>query len=82
MCLTGVIIILEKLICANKEENEVNKDDIEEVEFFVISPWNPVDEWVRALSNKHGNLEFSLKFEICEEGFKGNINFYMGKLLS
>lgn len=74
--------ILEKLIGANKEEYETNKDDIKEVEFFVISPWNPVDEWVRALSNKHSKFEFEfeLKFEISEDGFKGKISFEAGEL--
>lgn len=74
--------ILEKLISINKEENEINKEDREEVEFFVMSPWNPVDEWVRALSNKHGNLEFRLKFEVCEEGLNDSIYFKKGTIIT
>ncbi|EGT3616099.1 hypothetical protein FHH43_07615 [Clostridium perfringens] len=70
--------ILEKLICANKEENEINKDGIEEVEFFVISPWNSVDEWVKALSKKHSKLDFELTFEITEESFEDSMCFKNG----
>ncbi|ELC8465521.1 DUF1281 family ferredoxin-like fold protein [Clostridium perfringens] len=52
-----------------------NKNDITEVEFFVISPWNPVKQWVKALSEKHRNLDFELRFEVTEELLKGKMSF-------
>lgn len=63
------------------ERENFNKYDIKEVEFFVMSPWNPVDKWVRALSKKHSELEFELRFEISEEGFKGKMIFEVGELV-
>ncbi|EHK2345478.1 hypothetical protein [Clostridium perfringens] len=53
----------------------INKNDTTEVEFFVISPWNPVKQWVKALSEKHRNLDFELRFEVTEELLKGKMSF-------
>ncbi|MBI5991260.1 hypothetical protein [Clostridium perfringens] len=53
----------------------INKQDTTEVEIFVISPWNPVKQWVKALSKKHRNLDFELRFEVTEELLKGSIRF-------
>lgn len=53
----------------------VNKNDTTEVEFFVISLWNPVKQLIKALSEKHRNLDFELRFEVTEELLKGSIRF-------
>lgn len=66
---------------STQERVNLNKGNMKEVEFFVMSPWNPVAEWVRALSKKHSQLEFELKFEISEEGFKGKMIFEVGELV-
>ena len=54
---------------------------MKEVEFFVLSPWSPVEEWVKALSEKHRDLEFSLSFEISEEFLKGSATFKEGEYI-
>lgn len=87
--------ILKELKSSIKEENEVkesesynyleersyDKNHVKEVEFFVLSPWSPVDEWIRALSEKHRDLEFSLSFEISEEFLKGSATFKEGEYI-
>ncbi|WP_300347709.1 hypothetical protein [Clostridium sp.] len=87
--------ILKELKSSIREENEIkenksynyleeksyDKNHRKEIEFLVLSPWSPVDEWVKALSEKHRELEFSLNFEISEESLKGSATFKNGEYI-